>query len=312
MEQLTTSAPEGFSVVGLPRTASLDEMVREFKDAHFLIVAFGASVPDEAYRVCKHLKLVQSDIGGYSHLPVPLLRELGIPAAHNVSRKSTAIVAEHAVTLMLCVLRRIVPSVVAMRQGKWKWDLDYNQYARMYQKTVGIVGLGKIGGLVGRMTSSFGTQVIFCDTAKIPLATAMLIPGRQVTFEELLRTADIVSLHVPRDTRGLIGRRELELMKPTAILINTSKGPVVDEAALIEALQNQRIAGAGLDVFEQEPVDLSNPLLHMEQVVCTPHIAGAARENLSLWVSQSWENIEAVLRGESPAGLVDTPDILVS
>ncbi len=151
--------------------------------------------------------------------------------------------------------------------------------------------------------------MVFCDTAKMPLTTALLIPGRQVTLEDLLRTADIISLHIPlnKDTRGLIGRGELGLMKPTAILINTSKGPVLDEAALIEALQEQRIAGAGLDIFEQEPIDLSNPLLQMEQVVCTPHIASVAGGNLSSKISQIWENIEAVLRGERPAGLVGTP-----
>ncbi len=147
-EYLVASAPKGFSVVGLPWTASLDEMVREFKDAHFLIVVgFGAPVPDEVYRACKRLKLVQSDSGNYSHLPMPLLHELGIAAAHNVSEATFSDVAEHAVTLMLCVLRRVVPTMVAMRQGKWKWDLDYNQYTRMYQKTIGIVGLGKAAEL---------------------------------------------------------------------------------------------------------------------------------------------------------------------
>ena len=103
----------------------------------------------------------------------------------------------------------------------------------------------------------------------------------------------------------LIGRRELEMMKPSAILINTCRGPVVDEAALIEALENKRIAGAGLDVFEQEPLDLKNPLIQMEQVVCTPHIGGGVRETFPRRVNRIWENLEAAQRGERPSTLVN-------
>ncbi len=306
LEQLVESTPSGFSLVTLPATASLNEMVRELEDADFLFQRHQATTyPDELYRAGKQLKLIQITGMGYDRLPLPLLEELGIPVANTGGMNAIA-VAEHAVTLMLMVLRRVVVSMAALRDGKWRLGLDDSQFAELYQKTVGIVGLGNIGRWVGRIVSGFGAQVVFYDAVKMPLTMATLIPGRQVTLEEFLRTADVVTLHAPlnKDTQGLIGRQELELMKASAILINTCRGPVVDETALIDALRQQRIAGAGLDVFEQEPVDLSNPLLQMEQVVCTPHIGGSARENFSRRLSQMWGNFEAVLRGEHPDNLV--------
>ncbi|MFC1933005.1 NAD(P)-dependent oxidoreductase [Chloroflexota bacterium] len=305
MESLVESAPAGFFVKDLSGTADQGEMLRELEDADFLIQR--RRIPDELYRACKRLKLLQLTSAGYDYVPMPVLREMGIPVA-NIGGANAIAVAEHVVTLMLMVLRQIIPSMVALRDGKWQMDMDENQYAELYQKTVGIVGLGNIGRWVGRIVSGFGAQVVFCDAFKMPLTMATLIPGTQVTLEKLLRIADIVSLNAPlnKDTQALIGRDELELMKPNAILINTCRGKVVDEAALIDALRQQRIAGAGLDVFEQEPIDLGNPLLQMEQVVCTPHIGGAAREKFPRQLSQIWGNFEAVLRGERPVSLVST------
>ncbi len=308
-QMFVESTPEEFLLVTLPQTSSPDEMIREIKDADFLIPHLGRRrLPDEVCRAGKHLKLIQLTGSGDDSLPLPLLRDLGIPVA-NVGGGNAISVAEHAVTLMLMVLRRVVPSMMALRQGKWRVDLDDTQYAELYQKTVGIVGLGNQGRWVGRITSGFGAQVIFCNTSKIRLTMAGLIPSRQVALDELLRTADVVTLHVPlkKNTVGLIGRRELELMKPSAILINTCRGPVVDEVALINALRKQHIAGAGLDVFEHEPIDLDNPLLHMEQVVCTPHMGGAGREKLIRSQNQVWGNLKAVLRGDQPDSLVSTP-----
>jgi phosphoglycerate dehydrogenase-like enzyme len=306
LKTLVDAAPEGFSVVRLPNAASLDEMVREVKDADFLILRHGTTgIPDEVFRAGKRVKLVQITGMGFDWLPLPLLKELGIGAA-NVGGMNAVAVAEHAVTLMLTVLRRLVPSMAALRQGKWRKDLDDSLCGELYLRTVGVVGLGNIGRWVAKIVAGFGARVIFYDSIKMTLTAAAVIPARQVTLEELLRTADIVSLHVPLsgESKKLIGRHELELMKPSAILINASRGEVVDEAALIEALRENRIAGAGLDVFEHEPVDLKSPLLQMEQVVCTPHMGGAAWENIPRRVSRFWENFEAVLRGERPATLV--------
>ncbi|MBA7486241.1 Hydroxypyruvate reductase [subsurface metagenome] len=305
-EWLTKSAPPGFSVVILPASAGHEKLLKEVEDADFLILRH-SDFPDEFYQAGKQLKLIHITGMGYDWLPLPLLQELDIPLA-NIGGENAIAVAEHAVTLMLMVLRRVVPAMAALRDGKWRKDLDDSLSAELHQKTVGIVGVGNIGRWAGRIVSGFGAKVIFCDAIKMSLTAAALIPGRQVTLDELLRTADVVSLHVPlsKDTQGLIGSGELDLMKPSAIIINTCRGPVIDEAALIDALRQQRIAGAGLDVFEQEPIDLSNPLLQMEQVLCTPHMGGAAKENFPRRTSQIWENFEAVLRGELPVNLVNT------
>ncbi len=306
LKTLLDTMPEGFSVVHLSIAASLSEMVREVEDADFLILRHGAKgVPDEIFKAGKRVKLVQITGMGYDWLPLPLLKDLGIAAA-NVGGMNAIAVAEHAVTLMLTVLRRAVPSMAALRQGKWRKDLDDSLCGELYQKTIGVVGLGNIGRWVAKIVAGFGAHVIFYDSIKMTQTAAAVIPARQVTLEELLRTADIVSLHVPlnEESRKLIRRRELELMKPTAILINTCRGEVVDEAALIEALRQNRIAGAGLDTFEHEPLDLNSPLLQMEQVVCTPHMGGAAWENIPRRISRFWENFEAVLHGERPATLV--------
>lgn len=203
-------------------------------------------------------------------------------------------------------MRRIVPSTVAMKQGKWRRDLDDAWYHELFHKTVGIVGLGNIGRWAGHIFHGFGTEIIFYDSERIRLSTAALIPGRQVSLDELLKTSDVVSLHVPlsEKTKGMIGKREFGLMKPTAFLINTCRGPVVDEAALIEALRNKQIAGAGIDVWKKEPVNLDNPLLQMENVVATPHIGGAAQESFPRRLGQIWENFEAVLAGQRPVSLV--------
>jgi glyoxylate/hydroxypyruvate/2-ketogluconate reductase len=300
------SAPKGFRVVSLPPTATMEDMIRAVRDADFLVLRHGdIDYTEEFFRACKKAKLIQLPGAGFDWLPLPLLQELGIPVA-NVGGVNAIAVAEHAVTLMLMVLRRIVPSMTALRQGKWRKDFDDDQYAELYQKTVGIVGLGNIGRWSGRIVSGFGAQVIFYDPIRMRLSLKALVPARQVGLEELMSIADVVSVHTPlsKETRGLIGRKELALMKPSAIIVNTSRGPLIDEAALIDVLRQKRIAGAGLDVFEKEPMDLTNPLLQMEHVVCTPHIGGAAVENSPRRRNQAWENFEDVLNGLQPVSLV--------
>lgn len=306
IKTLIDTMPEGFSMVHLAQGTRLEEMIREVEDAEFLILRHGATgFPEELYKAGKQVKLLQITGMGYDWLPLPLLKDLGIGVA-NVGGMNAVAVAEHTVTLMLTVLRRTVPSMAALRQGKWRKDLDDSLCGELYQKTVGVVGLGNIGRWVAKIVAGFGARVIFYDSIKMTLTAAAVIPARQVTLDELLRTADIVSLHVPlnEESKKLIGRRQLELMKPTAILINTCRGEVVDEAALIEALRQNRIAGAGLDTFEHEPLNLNSPLLQMEQVVCTPHMGGAAWDNIPRRIGQFWENFEAVLHGERPATLV--------
>lgn len=303
IDRLVAAAPEGFRVTVMPPGTDVEDLCREAADADFLIS--GVEVPEAVFRAASKAKFIQYMSSGYGQLPLGVLDDLGIPVAqmktHSIS------VAEHAVTLVLTLLRRIPASMQLMRDGKWREDLDETSYSELYGKTVGIVGLGNIGRWVGKVVHhGFGADVIFYDNAEIPLTVSELVPARPVSLDELMRTSDIVCVSVPLNagSERLIGEDELALMKKTGVLVNVGRGEVVDERALIESLREGRIAGAGLDVYDREPLDAASELLEMEQVVCTPHMAGVGWENVQRRIATVWQNIEAVLRGDVPTGVV--------
>jgi phosphoglycerate dehydrogenase-like enzyme len=303
IDRLLESAPEEFEVKVMPLTADVSEICREAEDADFLIS--GVDVPEEVFRAAKNVQFIQYMSSGYGQLPIHTLDDLGVPVAqmktHSIS------VAEHALTLMLTVLRRIPASTQLLRQGKWREDLDETSYSELYNKTVGIVGLGNIGRWVGKIVHhGFGANVLFYDNAEIPLTVSELVPARSVALEELLEASDVVCLALPLNTESnkLIGRNELALMKRSGVLVNVGRGEVVDQNALIDVLREGRIAGAGLDVYDKEPLDAASELLNMEQVVCTPHMAGVGWENVQRRIETVWQNFDAVLRGETPRGVV--------
>lgn len=301
--RLVDSTPEGFDVKVMPPEAELSELCREAADADFLIS--GVDVPEEVFRAAKNAKFIQYMSSGYGQLPISVLDELGVPVAqmktHSIS------VGEHAVTLMLTVLRRIPASMQLLRDEKWRPDLDEMSYSELYGKTVGIVGLGNIGRWVGKIVHhGFGANVVFYDHAEIPLTVSELVPARPVSLEELMTVSDIVCVSLPLNAQSdkLIGRDELALMKRSGVLVNVGRGEVVDEGALIECLREGRIAGAGLDVYEREPLNTASELLELEQVVCTPHMAGVGWENVERRIATVWQNFDEVLRGGVPRGVV--------
>ena len=303
IDRLVDSTPEGFSLTVLPPDANVADMVREAEDADFLIS--GVEVPEQVFRAAKKVKFIQYMSSGYGQLPVDILDDLDVPVAqmktHSIS------VAEHALTLILTLLRRVPASMQLMREGKWRADLDEMSYSELYGKTVGIVGLGNIGRWIGKIVHhGFGANVVFYDNAEIPLTVSELVPARKVSLEELMEDSDIVCLSLPLNAASnkLIGARELSLMKRSGILINVGRGEVVDENALIDCLQSGGIAGAGLDVFANEPLAASNELMDLEQVVCTPHMAGVGWENVQRRIATVWENFDAVLEGDVPKGVV--------
>jgi phosphoglycerate dehydrogenase-like enzyme len=278
--------------------------VDQLKDADFLI-PLRIVIPDRALREAEKLRLIQLFSQGYDRIQTDLTSELEIPVS-NVGGINAIAVAEHTILLILACIRRFLPSISAFESGKFAADLDRRLYHQLYEKTVGIIGLGNIGRRVARIVDAFGGTVIFYDPMEIPTAVIEECHATLVGMEELLSRSDIVSLHVPllEGTSGMIGRDQLCMMKPSAILINTGRGPVIDEAALIRALEEKQIAGAGLDVFAREPPKPENPLLHMENVVATPHIAGFSIENVILRVDFMWENMSRVWRGEEPQNVV--------
>lgn len=305
ISRLLETAPEGFEVIVRPLDTNMEQLCADAADADFILS--GINVPEPVFRAAKHAKFIQYTSSGYGQLDLAVLNDLGIPVAqmktHSIS------VAEHALTLILSLLRRIPASMRALREGQWRQDLDELSYAELYGKTVGIVGLGNIGRWVGKIVShGFGAHVVYHDRAQIPLTVSELIPARQVSLDEVMAGSDVVCVALPlnADSDHLIGRRELALMKPTSVLVNISRGEVIDEKALIDVLKSGGIAGAGLDVFESEPLDLSSELLEMEQVVCTPHMAGVGWENVERRIQTIWRNFQAVLDGGVPEGVVTT------
>lgn len=306
VEGLLAAAPEGFGVTVLPLATEPDgvaEMCRAAAEAD--VILSGVQVPEEVFRAATRVRFIQYLSSGYGQLPLPVLNDLGVPVAqmktHSIS------VAEHAVTLMLSLLRRIPASTQLLREGAWREDLDETSYAELYGKTVGIVGFGNIGRWVAKIVAhGFGANVVFYDDAEIPLTVSELIPAEQVGLDELMSLSDVVCVSVPltESTEQLVGAAQLARMKPRGVLVNVGRGETVDEQALIEALRARRIGGAGLDVYAVEPLDLRSELLELDQVICTPHMAGVGWENVQRRIETVWSNVTTALDGGIPAGVV--------
>jgi len=208
-------------------------------------------------------------------------------------------VAEHAVMLMLCLAKKTIPQMERLRGGAWREsDAGLQELCR---KTVGIVGLGGIGRALCRMLGGFDVKFLAYDPYVSP-AQAKEVDVNLVSLEDLLRQSDYVTLHatLTDETQHLIGEKELSMMKKTAYLINTARGGLIDESALLKALREGEIAGAGLDVFEPEPPEHEKPLLHLPNVVVTPHMAGWSDEAVYREQKEAALEVKLVLEGESP------------
>jgi phosphoglycerate dehydrogenase-like enzyme len=295
--------PEGWNLEIVTPVSTSDEISNGAAKADFALV-FGHGISDDALRAGKKLKLVQLCSAGFDGVNTMLAGELGIPVANNGGANAIP-VAEFALTLMLSTLRHSVMADNDTRAGRWMRDeIDGRDTWELFGKTVGIIGAGKIGSNVARMLRGFETNTLYTDIVRSEKAEGY--GARRVDLDELLSESDIVTLHTPLDksTRKLIGRRELGLMKKSAILINTCRGPVINEADLIDALNAKQIWAAGLDVFEQEPVDPDNPLLKMDNVVVGPHVAGKSQESYPRRVKFAFENMQNVWNGGKPESVV--------
>lgn len=291
--------------VFIDRGVLLEAVTEELKDADFLVVHKSTISPFDLLKKAEKLKFLQTLSIGTTHIPVQQAVERGIPVSYagNITARS---VAEHTVLLILATLKRFMAANDIARHGitNTEWDVKYIH--RIEGKLVGIVGFGNIGQAVARMVFGLDSSVVYFDICDIPEAITTPYQAKWMTLNELLSNADIVTLHLPltENTAGIIGRDQLAMMKPSAILVNTARGGLVDEAELISALQERRIAGAGLDVFEKEPPDHDNPLLYMDNVVVTPHIASEVWEDYIILIRLVWENVSLILSGKEPRNLV--------
>ena len=272
---------------------------------YFMGFARGGMGP-EFYRAAPHLKLIQLISAGYDRLDVEAARQARVPVANNGGANSVA-VAEHTLMLILAVYKRLAWQHNNVVAGKWRvGDLGEQRVYELAGKTLGIVGLGTIGKKVARRAPAFDMKVQYYDIVRLSEDQEDALGVRFALFPELLRTSDVVSLHVPLNasTRNMMGAREFTLMKDTAILINTCRGPVVDEAALHQALTTHQIAGAGLDVMVQEPPVTDHPLFKLDNITITPHMAGPTVENWVKAFRNGFDNIERVAAGRTPLWVI--------
>jgi len=269
------------------------EFVEALKDVHILIpIRERTRLTSSVLEALPSLEMISQTGGNTPHLDLEAATRRGIVVC--TSPGSGESTAELTFALMLAVMRRLPQEHQAMRAGRWQTG----QGVGLYGKTLGIIGLGRIGSRVAHMAQAFGMRVLATGFT-LTVERAMAHGVRMAALEDLLARSDVVSIHLRLSERSdkLIGRQELRLMKPTAYLINTARGPIVDEAALIEALRHRRIAGAGLDVFAQEPIEPSNPLLQLDNVVCTPHIGFVTQETYEHMLGGAVENIVNYLEG---------------
>lgn len=290
---------EGFETAWRPFRLSDEEKFPLVGEAEFLVL-HPAQVSEVLLREAKRLRLVQLLTAGYDKIDLGLTAELGIPVATNGGANAWS-VAEHTVALLLALYKRLIQGDRSMREGRWREAITGFNTFEVAGKTLGLIGAGNIGRKVARRLAAFEARILYYDIVPAP-DIEQEVGARRVSLEELIREADILSVHLPlsRETRGLIGRSELAAMKPTAVLLNTSRGPLVDEEALIEALRKKRIAGAGLDVYHKEPPSPDNPLLKLDNVVLSPHTAGHGYEGWFRRSQFAWENIQRVAAGQPP------------
>ncbi len=244
-------------------------------------------------------RLVQQPAVGFDAIDHRAAEEIGIPVA-NAAGYNRDSVADWTLMAILNLVRDGAFADRAMRQGEWPFQRMRGR--ELGALTVGIVGLGNIGSAVAARVRAFGSRVLFTDVVPRSLPGAVWLP-----LDELLAEADVVTLHVPldQDTRHLIGDREIGRMKPGTVLVNASRGPVVDEAALVRALDSGHLGGAGLDVFEVEPLAAESPLRSLENVFTTPHSGGLTDEAEARLLEVCGANLRRVLAGLEPFNVVN-------
>ena len=300
-------APEGIEVGWVDSSQSLDDQAPELRDAEVAIVA-GAAVTVEVAARAPNLKLVQTTSAGTDTLDKTALGEMGIRVSNNGGGNAVA-VAEHTIALLVSTIRKLQLQFNAVKAGEWAGDIRqawFSQANEIEGKTVGIIGLGRIGSRVARRLQGWDCQLIYTDVVDPEPGIEEQLNLTRVPLDELLQEADIITLHVPlgAQTYHMMSDREFNLMKPSVVFINACRGPVVDEAALIRALQAGKIAQAGLDVLEEEPTPVDNPLLHMDNVLVTPHLASFTQESGEKSRTFAVYNAGRILRGEDPESVV--------
>ncbi|HXN54090.1 MAG TPA: D-glycerate dehydrogenase [Candidatus Acidoferrum sp.] len=292
-----------------PERISKDELLRRIKDKEGLVCLLTEKVDEELLAAAPKLRIAANVAVGYDNIIVADCTKRGV-AATNTPGVLDETTADFAWTLLMAVARRLGEGEALARSGEWTgWDLDQLVGTDVWGKTIGLVGFGRIGRAVARRAAGFQMKVIYHDAVRAPLDVERGFHAEYRDLSALLGEADFVSVHVPLlpETRGLFNAKTFSQMKPTSFLINTSRGPVVDEAALVQALESKKIAGAALDVYEKEP--LIHAGLKRRNVVLAPHIASGSLETRTKMACMAAENVVALLKGRRPQNILN-PEVL--
>lgn len=290
--------PVGFTLIPL-NEPTREDILRKAPEADYFLVGGRLKIDQEVIDAAPRLKMIQRTGVGLDSLDFEALKKTKIPLYVNPGVNARS-VAEHTLMLMLAVSRRLNVVDATTKSGEWvKHELGIQNH-ELFGKTVGLIGLGSIGTYVAQMLRPFGVNVVYSKRIRLPAEEEGALNVSYSILPELLADSDIVSLHCPltEETERMIDWDEFALMKKGAIIINTSRGKLLHEDALIHYLKKGHLGGAGLDVFEQEPVEPNNELLRLSNVVLTPHISGITHESFSEMMNQAFQNIKSFELGD--------------
>jgi lactate dehydrogenase-like 2-hydroxyacid dehydrogenase len=292
-----------------PEHISKEELFRRIKDKDGLVCLLTERVDQELLLAAPKLRIAANVAVGFDNISIPDCTKRGV-AATNTPGVLDETTADFAWTLLMAVARRLGEGEQLARSGNWQgWDLDQLVGADVWGKTLGLVGFGRIGRAVARRAAGFQMKVIYNDAVRAALDVEKGFHAEFRDLDAVLAEADFVSVHVPllSETRGLFDAAKFARMKRTAFLINTSRGPVVSEAALVQALETKKIAGAALDVYENEPS--IHPGLKRPNVVLAPHIASASLETRTKMACMAAQNVVIFFKGGRPPNILN-PEVL--
>jgi glyoxylate reductase len=278
---------------------SYDQLVRMVKDCDGLLCLLTDTIEGELIAMVPQLRVISTMSVGFEHIDMEACRKRGIQVGHTPG-VLTETTADFTLALMLSVSRRIPEAVNFARSGGWKtWDPGLLLGQDLHGAVVGIVGMGRIGQAVARRISAFGSKLLYHDVSRAKHIEKEL-NAEAVGLDDLLHRVDIVTLHVPLTERTyhMISYPQFEIMKPSSLLINTSRGPIVDTNALLDALTEGKIAAAGLDVTDPEPLPLTHPLYELSNCLITPHIASAGAATRAKMAHMAVDNLLAGLHGK--------------
>jgi glyoxylate reductase len=275
------------------------DLIQRLQGKDGLICHIISTIDEEVLAACPGLKVVANVAVGFNNIDIAAARRRGVVVT-NTPDVLTETTADFAWTLLMAAARRVVEADHYARSGEWKtWKWDLLWGTDVYGKTLGVLGFGRIGRAVARRAGGFNMRILYHDAVRVDAGVERELGATFVSKEALLADADFVTVHtnLTAETRHLIGEAALKRMKKTAILVNAARGPIVDEAALVRALREGWIAGAGLDVFAEEP-KIHSGLLPLQNVVLAPHIASASRDTRIGMATLAVRNCVAVLEGQ--------------